>query len=103
MNGGKILKISSFCSPKKQYQQRHSSQKQVSISVLQSKVRRRNVEEYDDSEEDRWMLSSGWLLAAAGTGTGTGLAQIEEEEEEDDDDDEVRRRNSRPRIVVMMA
>lgn len=48
MNGGKILKISSFCSPKKQYQQRHSSQKQVSISVLQSKVRRRNVEEYDD-------------------------------------------------------
>lgn len=48
MNGGKILKISSFCSPKKRYQQRYSSQKQVSISVLQSKVRRRHFEEYDD-------------------------------------------------------
>lgn len=49
MSRGNILKISSFCSPKKGYQQRHSSHKQaVSISVLHSKVQRRNGEEYDD-------------------------------------------------------
>lgn len=47
-SSGRILKISSFCSPKKRYQTRYESQKQVSISLLQSKVQRLNGEEYDD-------------------------------------------------------
>jgi len=47
-NSGRILKLSSFCSPKKRYQKRYENRKQVSISLLQSKVQRLNGEEYDD-------------------------------------------------------